>query len=84
MSDSLRPHELQHTLSITNSQSLFKLMPFELVMPSNHLVLCHSLLLLPLIFSSIRVFPNELALHQEAKVLELVAEDTVKLIFLFY
>ena len=59
-------------------------MPSELVMPSNHLVLCHSLLLLPLIFSSMRVFPNELALHQEAKILELVAEDTVKLIFLFY
>ena len=47
------------TLSITNSQSLLKLMSVELVMPSNHLILCHPLLLLPSIFPSIRVFPNE-------------------------
>ena len=47
------------TLSITNSQSLLKLMSTELVMPSNHLILCHSLLLLPSIFPSIRVFSNE-------------------------
>ena len=46
-------------LSITNSQSLLKLMPIELVMPSNHLILCRPLLLLPSIFPSIRVFSNE-------------------------
>ena len=46
---------------ITNSQSLLKLMSIELVMPSNHLILCHPLLL-PSIFPSIRVFSNELAL----------------------
>ena len=49
----------QASLSIINSQSLFKLMSIELVMPSNHLILCHLLLLLPLIFPSIRVFSNE-------------------------
>ena len=47
----------QTSLSITNSQSLLKLMSIESVMPSNHLVLCHPLLLLPSIFPSIRVFP---------------------------
>ena len=62
MSDSLRPHGLQHhqaSLSITNSQSLFKLMSTESVMASNHLVLCPSCPLLhpPSIFPSIRVFP---------------------------
>ena len=46
----------------TISQSLLKLMSIELVMPFNHLVLCHPLLLLPSIFPSIRVFSNELAL----------------------
>ena len=45
------------------AQSLLRLMSIELVMPFNHLILCHSLLLLPSIFSSIRVFPNDLALH---------------------
>ena len=50
---------LQASLSITNSQSLLKLMSIESVMPSNHLILCHSLLLLPSIFPSIRVFSNE-------------------------
>ena len=45
-------------LSITNSQSLLKLVPIELVMPSNHLILCHSLLL-PSVFPRIRVFSNE-------------------------
>ena len=49
----------QASLSITNSQSLFKLTSIELVMPSNHLILCHLLLLLPSIFPSIRVFSNE-------------------------
>ena len=48
----------QASLSITNSQSLLKLMSIELVMPSNHLILCHPLLLLPSIFPSIRVFSN--------------------------
>ena len=49
----------QASLSITNSQSLIKLMSIESVMPSNHLILCHPLLLLPSIFSSIRGFSNE-------------------------
>ena len=49
--------------SITNSQSLLKLMSIELVMPSNHLILCHPLLLLPPIPPSIRVFSNESVLH---------------------
>ena len=49
----------QASLSITNSQSLLKLMSIESVMPSNHLILCPPLLLLPLIFPSIRVFSNE-------------------------
>ena len=50
-------------LSITNSQSLLKLMSIELVMSSNHLILCHPLLLLPSIFPSITVCSNESALH---------------------
>ena len=54
---------LQASLSITNSWSLLKLMPIELVMPSNHLILCHPLLLLPSIFPSISVFSNGSALH---------------------
>ena len=49
-------------LSITNSLSLPKLMSIEWVMPSNHLILCHPLLLLPSIFPSIKVFSNESAL----------------------
>ena len=49
----------QASLSITKSQSLLKLMSIESVMPSNHLILCHPLLLLPSIFPSIRVFSNE-------------------------
>ena len=53
----------QAFLSITNSQRLPKLMSIESVMPSNHLILCHSLLLQPSIFPSIRVFANESALH---------------------
>ena len=53
----------QASLSITNSWSLLKLMSFESVMPSNHLILCHPLLLLPSIFPSIRVISNESALH---------------------
>ena len=53
----------QASLSITNSLSLHKLMSIESVMPSNHLVVCHPLLLLPSIFPSIRVFSNESVLH---------------------
>ena len=53
----------QASLSITNSRSLVKLMSIESVMPSNHLILCHPLLLLPSIFPSIRVFSNESVLH---------------------
>ena len=51
------------SLSITNSQSLLKLISIESVMPSNHLILCRPLLLLPSIFPSIRVFSNESVLH---------------------
>ena len=53
----------QASLSITNSWCLLKLMPIELVMSSNHLILCRPLLLLPSIFSSIRVFSSESVLH---------------------
>ena len=53
----------QATLSIANSQSLLKLIFIELVMPSNHLILCRPLLLLPSIFPSIRVLSNESVLH---------------------
>ena len=53
----------QASLSIRNSQSLLKLIPIESVMPSNHLILCHSLLLLPPILPSIRVFSNESTLR---------------------
>ena len=53
----------QALLSISNSQSSPKAMSIELVMPSNHLILCRSLLLLLSIFPSIRVFSNESALH---------------------
>ena len=67
MSDSLRPYELtaarQASLSITNSQSLLKLISIELVMSSNHLILYRPLLLLPSIFPSIRVFSNKSVLR---------------------
>ena len=53
----------QASQSITNSWSLSKLMSINWVMPSNHLILCHRLLLLPSIFPSIRVFSNESILH---------------------
>ena len=62
----LRPHGLQHTkasLSITNCWSLLKCTSIESVMPSNHLILCRPLLLLPSIFLSIRVFSNESVLR---------------------
>ena len=54
---------LQASLSITNSWSLLKLMSIELVMPSDYLIFCRPLLLLPSIFPSVRVFSNELVLH---------------------
>ena len=53
----------QASLSSTISRSLLRLMSIELVMPSNHLILCRPLLLLPSTFPSIKVFPNESALH---------------------
>ena len=59
VSNSLQHNELQVSLSITKSRSLVKLMSIELVMPSNHLTLCHPLLLLPSIIPSIRIFSNE-------------------------
>ena len=64
MSNSLPPHGLQHTRPScpSPSHSLLKLMYTESVMPSNHLILCRPLLLLPSIFPSIRVFSNELVL----------------------
>ena len=57
----------QASLSIPNSRSLLKLMSIESVMPSNHLILCCPLLYLPSVFSSIRLFTNELALHIRPK-----------------
>nr|KAB0337357.1 hypothetical protein FD754_025234 [Muntiacus muntjak] len=53
----------QASLSITNSRSLIKLRSIESVMPSNHLIICRPLLLLPSIFPSIKVFSNESVLH---------------------
>ena len=67
MSNSLQPHGLhaahQASLSFTISQSLLKFMSIELVMLSNHLILFHPLLLLLLIFPSIRVFSDKSVLH---------------------
>ena len=67
MSDSLRPHGLQQARLPCPSLCLGvcsnKLMSIESVMPSNHLILCHPLLLLPSIFPSIRIFSNESAFH---------------------
>ena len=64
MSNSLQPHEPQHTRApITNCGSLPKPMSIKSVMPSNRLILCCPLLLLPSIFPSIRVFSSESALH---------------------
>ena len=59
----------QASLSITNSRSSLKLMSIESVMPSNHLSLCRSLLLLPSIFPSIRVFSNESVLKNYHQVI---------------
>ena len=65
MPDSATPQNAAHqaSLSITNSQSLLKLMSIESEMPSNHLILCHPLLFPPSIFPSIRIFSNESVLH---------------------
>ena len=65
MSDSLRPHESQHARPLCPSPTprVHSDSCIELVMPSNHLILCHPLLLLPSIFPTIRVFSNESALH---------------------
>ena len=65
MSGSLQSHGLQHARfpCPSNSQSLLKLMSIALVIPSNHLILCRPLLLLPSIFPNITVFSNELVLH---------------------
>ena len=66
VSDSLQSHELkahQTSLSFLISCSLLKLMSIQSVIPPNHLVLCHPLLLLPSVFPSIRVFSNKSALH---------------------
>ena len=62
----------QASLSFTVSQSLLKLTSIELVMPSNHLMFCYPLFLLPSIFPSIRVFANELALRQTIGVAKVV------------
>ena len=65
MSDSATPWTAarQPSLFITNSQSLLKLMSIKSEMPSNHLILCRSLLLLPSVFPSIRTFVSESVLH---------------------
>ena len=65
MSNSLRPHGLQHARlpCPSNFWSLLKLMSIKLVIPSNHFILCHPFLLPPSIFPSIRVFSNELVLR---------------------
>ena len=65
MSNSLRPHGLQHARlpCPSLSWSLVKLTSIESVRPSNHLILCHPLLLLPSTFPSVRVVSNNLALH---------------------
>ena len=64
MSDFMTPWTVAHqaSLSITNSQSLLKLMTIESVMPFNHLILCHALMLPPSIIPSTRVFSNEAVL----------------------
>ena len=71
VSDSATPWTTTHqaSLSIINSKSLLKFISIESVMPSNHLILCHPLLLLPSIFPSMRVFSKVSSLHQVAKVL---------------
>ena len=79
VSDSLTPWTAacQASLSITNSQSLLKLMSIKSVMPSNHLLLCDPLLLLPSVFPSIRVFSNESALCIRWKSIRISASTSV-------
>ena len=79
MSDSVTSWTAAHqaSLSITNSQSLLKLMSIELVMPSNHLILCHPLHLLPSIIPSIRVFSNESALRSGGQSIGVSASTSV-------
>ena len=66
MSDDLQPHEMQHArppCPITNSRNSPKPMSIESVMPSNRLILCRPLLLLPSVFPNVRIFSNESALR---------------------
>ena len=67
----------QASLSLTNSRSLLKLMSIELVMSSNHLILCHPLLLPPSIFPSIRVFSNESVLCNSGQSIGVLASASV-------
>ena len=67
----------QASLSITNAWSLLKLMPITLVMPSNHLIPCHPLLLPPSIFPNIRVFSNEAVLRIRWLMRSIVASASV-------
>ena len=67
----------QASLSITNSRSLLKLMSIELVMPSNHLILCRPLLLPPSIFPSIRVYSYQLVLHVRCRSIGISASASV-------
>ena len=79
VSDSATPWIAAHQapLSITNSRSLLKLMPIELVMPSSHLILCHPLLLLPPISPSIRVRSNESTLCMKCQSIWVSASASV-------
>ena len=67
----------QASLSITNSPSLLKLIPIESVMPSNHLILCHPLLLLPSVFPNFRVFSNESVLPSGGQSIGISASASV-------
>ena len=85
-SDSLRPHQPQHArppCPSSNSWSLLKLMSIELVMPSNYLILCHALLLLPSIFPNIRGFLNESALRIRWSKYQSFSFNTSPFIYLF-
>ena len=85
LSHSVMSHSLQHpwtaacqaSLSITNSWSLLRLMSIKSVMPSNHLILCHPLLLLPSVFPSIRVFSNESAFVSGGQSIGVAASKSV-------
>ena len=72
VSDTLRPHGLQHARfpCQSSTRNLLRFMSIELVMPSNYLILCFPLLLLPSLFPSIRVFPNESGSLQQAAMKE--------------